>query len=194
MFCARCGQQIPEGSQACSHCGQPVNWAWQTSPPPPPPPGQPGAAPAFQYSPSQPAVSYAAQGVGGALLFFSIALAILWPLWTLSQYARFHLRLSPLNMIGLLRLAFGVLVGIMLWTRQSAAMVLLRIHLALFALFTAYALVNMLRLMVRYRFSPFTTLQVFLSLGISIVFLVSMIIYFSASERVRATYGSKLFG
>lgn len=97
-------------------------------------------------------------------------------------------------MIGLLRLAFGVLVGIMLWTRQSAAMVLLRIHLALFALFTAYALVNMLRLMVRYRFSPFTTLQVFLSLGISIVFLVSMIIYFSASERVRATYGSKLFG
>ncbi len=128
------------------------------------------------------------------MLFFCICFTILWPIWNLSQYARFHLRLNALNIIGLVRLAFGVLVGIMLWTRQSGAMALLRIHLAVFVVFVAYSLLNILQLLVRYQFSPLAALQVFLSLGISVVFLLSAVIYFSASERVRATYGSKLFG
>jgi hypothetical protein len=193
VFCARCGQQLPDKSETCSYCGQPANWVWQPAPPPPAP-GQPAAAaPVRQFAPSPGAV-YGPQGVGGALLFFCICFTILWPLWVLSQYARFHFRMNPLSVIGLVRLAFGVLVGIMLWTRQSAAMVLLRIHLAATAAFTAYNLLVALLLMFRYTYVPFAALQVFSSIAVSVIFLLSAIIYFSVSQRVRATYGSKLFG
>jgi hypothetical protein len=139
-------------------------------------------------------MSYALQGVGGALLFFCICFTILWPLWVLSQYARFHFRINPLGVFGLVRLVFGVLVGIMLWTRQSAAMVLLRIHLAATALFTVYNLLTVLLFVVRYSYPRFAALPVFLSIAVSLVFLLSAIVYFSVSERVRANYGSKLFG
>ena len=128
------------------------------------------------------------------MLFFCICFTILWPLWVLSQYARFSFRMSPLSMLGLVRLAFGVFAGIMLWTRQSAAMVLLRIHLAVTAAFTAYNLVNTMLLMSRLHISPYTAWQVFLSFALSLVYFVSAVLYFSLSERVRATYGSKLFG
>lgn len=190
MFCARCGQQVPQPSQACPSCGQPVDWAWQTSPPPP----APAAATGVRYAPPAPPRAYAAQGVGGALLFFCIAFTILWPLWVLSQYARFNFRMSPLAVIGLLRLVFGVLVGIMLWTRQSAAMVLLRIHLGVTALFTAYNLINFLPFVMHYQFSPLVVWRVFSSFAVSLIYLGSAVIYFSVSERVRATYGTKLFG
>jgi len=190
VFCARCGQQVPEASQYCPSCGQPVNWSWQATPPSP----APGAAPGVGYPPPAPPTAYAAQGVGGALLFFCICITILWPLWVLSQYARFNFRMSPLAVVGLLRLVFGVLVGIMLWTRQSAAMVLLRIHLGITALFTAYNLINLLMYMMRYQFSPFAAWRVFYSFAVSLIFLGGVVIYFSVSERVRATYASKLFG
>ena len=134
------------------------------------------------------------KGVGGALLFFCISFTILLPLWFLSQYARFQFRMGAPGVIGLVRLAFGVLVGIMLWTRQSAAMVLLRIHLAVTALFTAYNLITVLLFVVPYSYPRLATLPIFLSIAASLVFLLSAIVYFSVSERVRATYGSKLFG
>lgn len=102
--------------------------------------------------------------------------------------------MSPLAVIGLLRLVFGVLVGIMLWTRQSAAMLLLRIHLGVTALFTAYNLIATLLFIMRYQFSPFAAWRVFSSFAVSLIYLGSAILYFSVSERVRATYGSKLFG
>jgi hypothetical protein len=82
----------------------------------------------------------------------------------------------------------------MLWTRQSAAMALLRIHLAVTAAFTAYNLFNLLQYAIRYSFSPLATWRIFSSAGISLIFLLSATLYFSVSERVRATYGSKLFG
>lgn len=189
MFCARCGQQVPQASQACPFCGQPVDWAWQTSPPPP----APAAATGVRYAPPAPR-AHAAQGVGGALLFFCIAFTILWPLWVLSQYARLNFRISPLGVIGLVRIAFGVLVGIMLWTRQSASMILLRIHLATGAAFAAYNLLNVLQFLFRYQFSPLVAWRVFSSLGVTLIFFLSSVVYFSVSERVRATYGSKLFG
>jgi hypothetical protein len=192
MFCARCGQQLPDGAQFCASCGQPVSLASQPAPPPPAP-IQAGAAPAPQFAPSY-AASYAPQGVGGALLFFCICFTILWPLWVLTQYAFFRFRLTPLSVIGLVRLAFGVFVGIMLWTRQSSAMVLLRIHLAVTAAFTAYNLFNLLLIVARFHYSPAVAWRVFSSTAVTIIFLLSVILYFSASERVRATYGSKLFG
>jgi hypothetical protein len=191
MFCARCGQQLPDSAQFCASCGQPVNLASQ--PAPPPAPFQTGAAPAPQFAPPYVA-SYAPQGVGGALLFFCICFTVLWPLWVLSQYALFRFRLTPLSIIGLVRLAFGLLAGIMLWTRQSSAMLLLRIHLGVTGAFTIYSLFNLLLIMTRFHYSPLVAWRVFSSIGVTIIFLLSATVYFSVSERVRATYGSKLFG
>jgi intracellular septation protein A len=73
-------------------------------------------------------------------------------------------------------------------------MVLLRIHLAVSAAFTAYNLLNLLLIMARYTYSPLVALRVFSSMALSIIFFLSAIIYFSVSERVRATYGARLFG
>ena len=102
--------------------------------------------------------------------------------------------MNPLSVIGLVRLAFGVLVGIMLWTRQSAAIVLLRIHLAVTAAFTAYNLFNALSLMARYQISPLAAWRVYSSFALSLIYLLSAVLYFSISGRVRSTFGSKLFG
>jgi hypothetical protein len=192
MFCARCGQQMPETAQVCPACGRAVDLIQQAAPPPPA--QQTAAALGPQFAPAPVAVAYAPQGVGGALLFFCICFTILWPLWVLSQYARFNFRMSPLSVIGLVRLAFGVFAGIMLWIRQSSAMVLLRFHLAVTAAFTAYNLFNTMVLMSRYHISPYAAWRVFSSFALSLIYLLSAVLYFSLSERVRATYGSKLFG
>jgi zinc-ribbon domain len=192
MFCARCGQQLPETSQTCPYCGQPANWVWQPASPPPPAGQQASAATATRFSPLP--APYALQGVGGALLFFCICLTILWPMWILSQYAVYHFRFTAFSALALLRLIIGIVAGITLWTRQAAAMVLLRIYLILGAGLSVFNLFNMLQWAVRYRSSAFVVLPVLLSTGSSLLFLGSLILYFSTSERVRATYGSKLFG
>jgi zinc ribbon protein len=194
MFCARCGQQLPDASQTCPHCGQPVNWAWQPSPPPPPP-GQPAsAAPASHFFPVPAPAAHALEGVSGALLFFCICLTILWPLWILSQYALFSFRLTAWSALVILRLIFGIVAGITLWVRQAAAMVLLRIYLILGAGLTLFNLFSMFQFALRYRFSALFGWRVLMSTGSSLLFLGSLILYFSLSERVRNTYGSKLFG
>jgi zinc-ribbon domain len=194
MFCARCGQQLPETSQACPQCGQPVNWAWETQPPPPAPGLPSGAKPAAQYSPPPASPIYAPQGVGGALLFFCICLTILWPVWILSQYALYQFHLTAFSALTLLRLILGIVAGITLWGRQAAAMALLRIYLILGAGLTLFNLFSMLQFALRYRFSALFGWRVLMSTGSSLLFLGSLILYFSLSERVRNTYGSKLFG
>ena len=195
MFCARCGQQLPEGSQACPQCGQPVNWIWQPAPPPPLTPGQPaGTAPAAQYAAPVAYASYTPQGVGGALLFFCICFTILWPIWNLGQYAFFTFRLTAISALALARLVLGIIVGAMLWSRQAAAMVLLRIYLIAGAALMLYSVFNLLQFAARYRFSILFSWRILMSTGTSLVFLAAAILYFSLSERVRATYGSKLFG
>ena len=149
-------------------------------PPPPPPP----AAPAGSL-----------HGVGGWLLFFCIGFTILWPLWTLSQLAlsRFVFRGLP-GAAAFLRLVLGITVGVVLWMGKPAAMTLLRIYFAFTALLLLWTFVNWGRFFLRYpHFSPSLLQPLVTGLGLSIVLFVAGLLYFSRSERVRATYGSQLF-
>src|SRR5215831_14822433 len=191
MFCARCGQQVPEALGMCPVCGLQVNAPAGTAPVPPPPavaPVQAGIQPPPPlYAPAAPS------GVGGWLLFFCISFTILWPLWQLSQYALYHFTFrGPVAWLGPLRLVFGIVVGVVLWTGKPVAMQFLRIYFIFAGALTLWGLLNWLRVIVRVHYNPLLSASFILGLGSSIAFLVCGVIYFTMSERVRATYGSKL--
>ena len=196
MFCMRCGQEVPESAAFCANCGQAVQQpvaAPATYAPPPPPTPQPSV------------VAYGAprqqsKRVSGALLFFCVAFTILFPVWTLGQYAVYNFaifrHLTPLTSLSLLRLVFGIVVGIMLWTLAPAALMLVRIYFAVSGMLTLWGIYSWVQFFARYHNnSSFVYIQplVFGFLP-HVAFLMIGIIYFATSERVRATYGSKLFG
>lgn len=190
MFCARCGQEIPDKSQICPVCGGATSveaylpQAAQQAP---------GAIPAPPQPPAVPAGSL--RGVGGWLLFFCIGFTILWPMWTLSQYALSHFVFrGPAGAAALLRLLLGIATGVVLWMGKPAAINLLRIYFALTGVLLLWSFVNWGRFFIRYSdFSPRLLQPLVTGLGLSIVLFVAGVLYFSRSERVRATYGSTLF-
>ncbi len=188
MFCMRCGQQVPETASFCAACGQPVN--------------QP-VAPATS-SGAPPPVAYVAapsnlKGVSGWLVVFCVGFTVLWPVWTLIQYAmtNFFLvrRFTPLFLLGPVRIVFGIVVGIALWAAKPPAMVLLRIYFALAGMLTLWGTVSWIGIIMRLPrfFESIGNLTSLLTLVLQIVFLAAGIAYFSMSKRVQATYGSKLF-
>src|SRR6266481_2316337 len=84
MFCARCGQQIPDTSALCPLCGREATIKFE----PPPVVGQTNVA--LEPSPLAipPAASFRNRGlqpVGGWLLFFCIVLVIMGPLSVLAE-------------------------------------------------------------------------------------------------------------
>ncbi len=196
MFCLRCGQEVPASAAFCASCGQPTQQpvAQAASYAPPPPPVQQASAAAYGSARQD------LKGVSGGLLFFCLAFTILWPLWTFSQYAMYNFvifrHLTLLGSLSLLRVALGIVVGIVLWTRSPAAIMLLRIYFAVAGVLTLWSIYNWVQLVARFHNNvsfPFVQSFVFGFIP-SLVFLVAGIIYFATSERVRATYGSKLFG
>jgi hypothetical protein len=193
-FCARCGQQLPDATETCLFCGKPANWVWQPAIPPPAPSHPASASPALAFYPPSATAAYTPPKVGGALLFFCICFTILWPLWILSETVRTHFYLGPFGILSLARLAFMVVVGVALWMRHPAAMVLLRIHLVVGSLLTAYSVFSVLSFVLSREFVPVSFWPALSTIGLSVALLVSGAIYFSLSERVRSTYGSKLFG
>lgn len=200
MYCARCGQPLKEALGFCPACGQQVNVPVSPAPSPaqataaapvqagvlpPPPPLYAAQSPAY--------AAQSSRGVGGWLLFFCISFTILWPLWQLSQYAIYHFSFhTPLSMLGPLRMVFGIVVGAMLWSGKPVAMQLLRIYFVLAGALTLWNLFNWFQIIVRYHYNPIVSTSFIFGLGSSVAFLVSGVLYFSVSERVRATYGSKL--
>jgi hypothetical protein len=192
MFCARCGQQIPEALGLCPVCGQQVN----ATASPAPSSTQPVAvalAPTGIQPPPVPYAAHGPSGVGGWLLFFCISFTILWPLWQLSQYVLYHFAFrGPIWWLGPLRLVFGIVVGAVLWTGKPAAMPLLRIYYVFAGALTLWTLLNWLRLVMRADIHLGFPISFITITGSSIAFLISGVLYFATSERVRATYGSKL--
>jgi hypothetical protein len=189
MFCMRCGQQVPETASFCATCGQPTK--------------QP-AAPAASYGATPPVGVYVPapsnlQGVTGWLVLFCIGFTILWPFWTLLLYAvnRFSIlsHFTPLALLTPIRIVFGIVVGIMLWTGKPAALIVLRIYLALAGLLTLWSIVTWVQIIIRFPryFESTSAVLSLFTLVMSLIFLVSTILYFAMSKRVLATYGSKLF-
>ncbi len=189
MFCMRCGQQVSDTAAFCPVCGQPANQ------PVTPAPGYGAPPPAFASA----AAPSSLKGVSGWLLPFCIGFTILWPIWTLLQYAlnRFSIlyHFTPLALLGPIRIVFGIVVGIMLWTGESAALMLLRIYLVLSGMLTVWSIFTWVQIIVRFPkyFASIGSITSLLTLVLNLVFLVVTIAYFSLSKRVKATYGSKLF-
>src|SRR5262249_7732079 len=144
MFCRRCGSQIPEGLGMCSVCGLETNAPWQPAPSPSLAAAAPASTGVQPPPPDAPLTAPALAGVGGWLLFFCICLTIFWPLWMLNSYARFHFAFRGLAWLGVLRLLLGFVTGVVLWMKNAAAIVLLRIYFGLGALLTLRALLNWL--------------------------------------------------
>ena len=195
MFCLRCGLEVPAAAAFCASCGQPTQQpvAQASGYAPPPPPVQQASAAAYGSARQD------LKGVSGGLLFFCLAFTILWPLWTFSQYAMYNFvifrHFTLLGSLSLLRVALGIVVGIVLWTRSSAAILLVRIYFAVAGGLTLWGIYNWVQLVARFHNNmSFPFIQSFLFGFIpSLVFLLAGIIYFATSERVQATYGSKLF-
>jgi hypothetical protein len=196
MFCMRCGQEVPTAAEFCPACGQstklPEPQAAQATNygavPPPPQAQQPGYPPAsYGAAPSN------LKGVGGLLLVFCIFLTIVWPLWTLTQFVLRPGMFRAINALGLLRMAFGIAVGVSLWMQSRSAILLLRIYFVIAVVLTAWGMVSFATLMMRYSTWRFLMFAQWLTAVLPyMLFLVLGIVYFTKSERVRATYGENL--
>jgi hypothetical protein len=201
MFCARCGEQIPEASEVCPLCGRDT----RLSLPPAAPQGVPAPAPAPDPAPvARSPIRKDLQGVGGWLLVFCIIFTILWPFWMVRQYARYlalhpHLLMNPMDDLRILCLAFGVVVGVTLWMQSPAAIFLLRIYFVFAGLLTVLNIGGLvLAGFSQHIFNNRAGLEIWFrialrAVGPSLVFLALGITYFSRSERVHATYGRRLF-
>ncbi len=193
MFCARCGQQIPDASEVCPLCGREavlhVPPSIANDPMPVPHAStqvQPGARVAYGGGPI---------GVRGWLLFFCIAITILSPVVAFSQSAalirRRGLQTNTGTLIYVGRAAYGIVVGIFLWMGHPVAMFLLRIYFALlsFSILIAVLLVVLAGLRGASPVAISESAAPAMQLTTYVLIWVS---YFLKSVRVRNTYGRNL--
>jgi hypothetical protein len=190
MFCARCGQQIPDGSEICQLCGREATLKVD------PPPAIPAAAPAAAAAPRQ--IQWPAEpavigppmrrpdlkGVGGWLLFFCISLTLLTPVLTLIRM--WSTSFGPEGMIDLALTAFGVIIGIMVWNVHPRAFLLLWIYFGLMALLLVLGIVG--SFISSEEQNPSEIMQLFRGLISTIIWFL----YFKKSDRVQATFGRNL--
>ena len=137
-------------------------------------------------------------GVGGWLLFFCIALTVLWPIWILGNYAvqyamykRSLISVRPLVVLGWVKLALGMAVGIVLWVRNSSAMSWLRIYYGLSTILFLFSTYSWVLIIIRYPGAGMMLSLLYAYLP-STAFFLAGVLYFSFSQRVRATYGGNL--
>lgn len=196
MFCARCGQQIAEGTQVCPYCGQPPVIAWKSVAAEPAP-----AAPTYDSAASYAVSAPGPRGVQGWLLFFCVFMTILQPAWLLSFFGlarlpeRYFFRalfIRPEFLLGLLRVLFGIVTGALVWAEHRSAMAFVRIY---YAWGVGIMLISLLSWAQVYFRSHETRSAVTLTSSAGpLASLVAGILYFSLSQRVRNTLGSNLFG
>ena len=185
MFCARCGEQIPDASEICPLCGQQTTL--KLDPVPAPAPAELHPPYAFVTIPQNLGLS----GIGGWLLLYCIGLSILTPLLGLAELSvLLHFRNYEYS-LEILRVLYGTVVGVFLWMKRPIALFLLRIYFIVIAASLLLFLLRVVALALRTHTSialarGFT--QVLVQTGFSILWFV----YFRKSERVRNTYGANL--
>jgi hypothetical protein len=187
MFCARCGEQIPDASVTCPLCGREATL--HMPPPPPLPAAAAGAAPSPISWPDDlrqigpPMRRPDLKGVGGWLLFFCITRTVFAPLVTLVRVG--NRGLDPSVIIDFSFTVFGVLVGIMVWIVNSSAFVLLWIY---FGVSAFLLLLGIAALSLSGALGPEQMGRLFWGLAFTIVWFA----YFKKSDRVQATFGRNL--
>lgn len=185
MFCARCGEQIPDASEICPLCGQQTTLKLD----PVPAPGLTELRPpyAFVTIPQ----NLGPSGIGGWLLLYCIGLAILTPCLTLLQLSALLRFLNYEYLLEILRVIYGAVVGVFLWIKRPIALFLLRIYFIVIAASLLLVLLRVIALALRAHTS-IALAQGFTLVIVQAGFSILWFVYFRKSERVRNTYGANL--
>lgn len=184
MFCARCGQRIPDASELCPLCGREATLALVPQPAP-----AALAQPQFVL-PSLPII-HGPKGVGGWLLFYCVSLTILSPVYLLLYFLVTPYRVVTIYLFfGILRGFWGIVVGIFLWMRRPVALFLLKGYFIYIAAGLLLNALEIVRAMMRTESWTLTgnRFAVLASTGITVLWFL----YFRRSVRVRNTYGANL--
>jgi hypothetical protein len=187
MFCARCGEQIPDASELCPLCGREAT----LNLPPPPPLPVPAAAPALgqirwfdePQNIGAPMRRPDLKGVGGWLLFFCILRTVFAPLAMVVRVSSAGFNLGTI--FDLAFTAFGVFVGIMIWTVNASAFMLLWIFFSVSAVLLILAIIAT-------SLSGIRGVEHMGQLVWALAFTIIWFAYFKKSDRVQATFGRNL--
>ena len=185
MFCTRCGQQIPDATEICPLCGREASI--RLDPPPPPP----VTNPQFHLLPLAPIVR-GPNGVGGWLLVYCLTLTMLAPGYILIQLSIAPIRFTNIYVLAdAVRIAYGMVVGILLWTRRPISLLFLKVYFIIIAAqFLLYSL-DMVAFSLRQHSSIFLA-PAFPALAIGAGITLLWFAYFRKSVRVRNTFGANL--
>lgn len=184
MFCARCGQQIPEASVTCPLCGREA-----TIDVPPNRDAAQGAVvvPSAPGHAVAPPIRKDLQSVGGWLLLFCIGTTIVSPVTVLNALVSAGVEFNPAFLVPAAMAIFGIVVGITVWTRSTMAIPMLRIY---FLVLGGLTLLNLSFLVAR---SHQADIEVAMMAYVrTLIFVAIWAAYFHKSERVRATFGRNL--
>jgi hypothetical protein len=183
VFCARCGEQIPDASEICPLCAREASI--HIDPPAP--------LPALSY-PRSTALTLPAIvgpiGIGGWLLFFCISLTVLSPLNILMRTSA-GWRLSSPNLLNDLAALYGAVVGTVLWLKQPISLMLLRIYFIIAAGVAVLAMLNLIATALRMH-EPLFLMRGFTGALEYVGIMLLWFAYFRKSARVRNTYGSNI--
>jgi Protein of unknown function (DUF2569) len=186
LFCARCGQQIPDATEICPLCGREAFIRLD------PPPAAPAALPQIQSPSLALPMVQDPSGVGGWLFFYCLTLTVLVPAYVLIDFSsRPYRYANPDNLINVARIIYGVVVGISLWTRRRSSLLLLKVNFILIAALLGLYSLSMIASALREHSSVFQAPQ-FSVIAYSAGFTLLWFAYFRKSARVRNTYGANL--
>jgi Protein of unknown function (DUF2569)/zinc-ribbon domain len=182
MFCARCGEQIPDSSAICPQCGREASLNHIVAPSIPAPTTP--AAEQFNTPLTQSFIPRRQQEVGGWLMFFCILLIVVVPVFVMAMAWSGDFGIEA--MFNIAWAAFGVLVGAMLWNVHPRAFVLLWIYFGMTALIIVLTIVNLAT--AEEGATAHDSVLVFRG----IIYFIAWFLYFKRSERVKATFGRNL--
>jgi hypothetical protein len=117
VYCARCGQVVPEGSRFCPACGNPTVLQQQALPPVPPP--------SSSFAPSQPASTANGFSIAGiimgaiAFLFFPIILGPAGLIMGAIGESKGETKAVVALVVSGLGLVIGMLLGSMLYSSSG---------------------------------------------------------------------------
>jgi hypothetical protein len=190
MFCARCGQQIPEASEICQLCGQEASI--KLDPVPQPAPSKPSVPYAFVTIPS----NLGPRGIGGWLLLYCLYITVLGPLIVLGLIARW-MSLRNLGtpdasyLLEAVRVLYGGVVGVFLLMSKPVSLYLLKIYFGMIGAILLLAILRLASVALQTHKTIFMMPQ-FTSSLMSAAYAILWFAYFRKSERVRNTYGANL--
>lgn len=186
MFCARCGQQIAEGTEICPLCGREANFRVTSTPA--------GSGQAAAAAPARSVPSFSTEsprGVRGWLLLFCLGVTVFGPAAFFVQVGNTSHILNPGYLLDFLRVMSGAVAGALLWTQNPVALKAVRVYFILLGVTVVVVLLSLVAsgmkvgasVLMGPNFSNFTRL------GINGCIWLA---YFMKSERVRNTYGANL--